>query len=775
MARLLSVETAQNLGFYSLLYLTQTLGTQNIDHEIEMVVVSNHLQNVTGEETIAPEKATTIGPVRVIPQEYNHIHCRIVDIVLPPSGSQAKAKVINQLLNELQHKSENKIIAYRGNFRWVKTFEPVRLEQSSVETLPFKQGGVYLITGGMGGIGLVFAEYLAKTAQAKLVLTRHSAFPERHEWEKWLTNHSEEDPTSSKIRKVQQWEELGAKVLVVNADVANQQQMAEAISLAQNQFGQINGVIHAAGVPGGGVIQRKTREIAERVLAPKVQGTTILEILLKEVPLDFMVVCSSNESLWGNFGQIDYCGANNFLDAYAQSKSADSDRLTISINWDSWQEVGMAVKAALAGSALITSLDEGILPQEGVEALNRILDNGMSQVLVSTQDLQYVIDQTGFLTQNQSAKSSLVELSERLELSETDDAPQSQIEKTIVQIWQEVLGIKNIGVNDNLFNLGGDSLAAVQLIAKLNKKLNVKFSVNSLLNYPTIKGLAELVSPSSQTQQKELPSCLIKLRNGSDQKKPLFLVHPVGGTAFVFQDLANNLDPAQPVYGIQVPEVDSKPQIFNTIEAMATHYIEAISTVQPKGPYHIGGMSLGGMIAYEMAQQLTKQGEEIGLLTLFDTAISNKLPTSINSDLEIMAYWLDSDKESNEGISLKILQSLEPNEQLRYFWQRSRIAKSMVLKDDVTMFRNFLDLFISMLRLGNKYAPTSYQGKVLFFVAEENDGFNRHHPEKDWLEFAEIVTEEIPGNHMTMMHHPQVDVIAQKLQKYLDQAELDLK
>ncbi|NEP08885.1 MAG: KR domain-containing protein [Symploca sp. SIO2C1] len=383
-----SVEIAQNLGFYSLLYLTQALGEQSLENEIAMLVVYNHLQNVTGEEIIAPEKATLIGPVRVIPQEYSNINCRSVDVVLPPSGSQDEEKLVSQLLNELQHKSEDTIIAYRNHHRWVQTFEPVRLEQPSKEKLPFKSGGVYLLTGGLGGIGLVFAEHLAKTVQAKLILTGRSTLPQRHQWEQWLTDHSEENLISSKIRKVKHLEELGAEVLVVPADVANLQQMSEAISLAQHQFGEINGVIHSAGVPGGGVIQLKTREIADAVLAPKVQGTAILEILLKDVELDFMVVCSSMESPLGHLGQVDYCGANNFLDAYAHSKSADSNRLTVSINWDAWQEVGMAAKALQQGSKLV-NLDEGILPQEGVDVLNRILNSSESQIMVCTQDIQY--------------------------------------------------------------------------------------------------------------------------------------------------------------------------------------------------------------------------------------------------------------------------------------------------------------------------------------------------------------------------------------------------
>ncbi|NET55353.1 MAG: SDR family oxidoreductase [Symploca sp. SIO2E6] len=339
-----SVEKANGLGFYSLIYLTQALGQQNLDNEMEMVVVSNGLQNVNGEETICPEKATLIGPVRLIPKEYNELHCRSVDVVLPPSGSEGK--VISQLLSEIQQKSEDKIVAYRGNYRWVEIFDPVRLEQSSQTPPQFQTGGVYLITGGLGGLGLVFAEDLAKAVRAKLILTGRSTFPQRSEWSQWLTDHYEEDPTSQKIKKIQEIEAQGGQVLVVRADVANKEQMAAAISQAQEQFGQINGVIHCAGALADSSIGKKTREMAERVFGPKIKGTLVLETLFKDAQLDFFIVFSSVSAINPNFGQVDHSAACNFEDAYVRYKSMTSSRLTISINQPAWKEVGAAVAAA---------------------------------------------------------------------------------------------------------------------------------------------------------------------------------------------------------------------------------------------------------------------------------------------------------------------------------------------------------------------------------------------------------------------------------------------
>jgi len=171
----IEIEKAQDLGFYSLLFLAQALGKQNVTDEIQIAVVSNHMQAVTGEEVLHPEKATVLGPVKVIGQEYPNLTCRSIDI--PLSENENDPKLIAQLQAELTSKSSDQVIAYRGEYRWVQTFEPVRLDKP-IDGIPrLREKGVYLITGGLGGIGLTLAEHLAKTVQAKLILTGRSALP----------------------------------------------------------------------------------------------------------------------------------------------------------------------------------------------------------------------------------------------------------------------------------------------------------------------------------------------------------------------------------------------------------------------------------------------------------------------------------------------------------------------------------------------------------------------------------------------------------------------
>ncbi len=339
-------EGALDSGFYSLLALAQALGEQGETDPLQINVVTDRMQQVTGDEEVSPEKATVLGPCKVIPQEYGHINCRSIDIVLPTGAGRDERRLVESLAAEFVAPSPDRVVAYRHGHRWTQTFESHPLERSAQESARLRPEGVYLITGGMGGIGLVLAEHLARTVRARLVLLGRTALPPSAEWPRWLAERGEHDATSRKIRKVQELESIGAQVLTAAADVSDLARMREVISEAEERFGPVDGVIHTAGVPGGGMIQLKTSEAAAAILAPKVQGTMVLGELFKHQSLDFMLLCSSRSAILGGFGQVDYCAANAFLDAFAHHYSSRSDTFTVSVDWDGWREVGMLVDTA---------------------------------------------------------------------------------------------------------------------------------------------------------------------------------------------------------------------------------------------------------------------------------------------------------------------------------------------------------------------------------------------------------------------------------------------
>ena len=501
-----AIAKTQELGFYSLLYLTQSLARQGITDSLQMQVISSNMQSVNGEETLQPEKATLLGICKVIPQEYPNIHCQSIDITVPKWGSWQADKLVDCLWQEITTPIAESIVAYRSNRRQIQTYEPMRFKSPTIDASRFKERDVYLITGGLGGIGLVIAEYLAKTFQARLVLVGRSTFPKREEWDHWLNAHEAENLVSQKIRKLQAIESFGADILVANADIADFELMTEVVSQAKNRFGVINGVIHTAGVAGGGIIQQKNALEADKVIAPKLYGTIVLDKVLQNMPLDFFAVYSSMTSIVGGFGQVDYCAANAFLDAFAHHKLTQPSPFTVSINWGAWQEVGMAAQTEIPlylKESRQEDLKQGILSLEGIEAFNRILSNNFSQVLVSPQDLG--ISWKPFANQGAIAETSKIrdkapQITRTLhprpaQLNSTYVAPSNETEKAIANIWQQILGIEKVGIYDNFFELGGDSLQGAQVIARLNQEFNTKIAAYNLYVAPTVSSISEIIAP----------------------------------------------------------------------------------------------------------------------------------------------------------------------------------------------------------------------------------------------------------------------------------------
>ena len=189
------------------------------------------------------------------------------------------------------------IVAYRHGHRWIETCIPLPLEEpASEQTLPLVSKGVYLIAGGLGSLGLVLAEYLAKTVQAKLVLTGRSQFPARAQWTEWLENHGKQGSTSCKILQLQKFEEMGAEVLVAKADVADLAAMTTVINDAESRFGKLNGVIHAVATDPLEIFHSisETTEIeCQQQFRGKVQGLFVLDAVLQDKSLDFCFLVSS--------------------------------------------------------------------------------------------------------------------------------------------------------------------------------------------------------------------------------------------------------------------------------------------------------------------------------------------------------------------------------------------------------------------------------------------------------------------------------------------------
>ncbi len=485
-------ENCQNLGFYSLLFLAQAIGKQDITSSINILVVTNDIYDITGVERLTPEKATVLGMGKVIPQEFPNITCRSIDVIIPTSGTSHENKLIDQLMAELTAKSSESVVAYRGHHRWVQTFDPVHLdEKTDALKTRLREGGVYLITGGLGGIGLELAQYLAQTVQAKLILIVSSAFPKKDEWETWLTTHDGQDKVSRKIQKIRTLEDIGAEVLVFSADVANEARMQAAIAQSIEHFGQINGVIHAAGLKLLSTIGELNRIESDKQLRANGHGLFVLEKLLQGIELDFCLLISSLSSVLGVLGMAAYPAAHLFTDAFVHKHNQENSVPWVSVNWDNWLTKDLAEQLATKPEI---STELFMTPEEGVEVFKRVLSlDTVTQIVTSTVDLNARIDQW---IQRKSVEANPVNspsLHSRPNLQSTYTAPRNEVEQTLADIWQEILGIEQIGIYDNFLELGGDSLLSIQITARANK-MNLRLTNQQIFEYPTIAELAEVAS-----------------------------------------------------------------------------------------------------------------------------------------------------------------------------------------------------------------------------------------------------------------------------------------
>ncbi|HEY1353607.1 MAG TPA: beta-ketoacyl synthase N-terminal-like domain-containing protein [Ktedonobacteraceae bacterium] len=500
------LEASQSQGFYSLLYLVQAIGALQASAPLQLLLLSNAMQDVTGLEALRPEKALALSFCKVLAKEYPSFICRSIDIELPQQGTRLPEWLLEQLQMEVSlPDTAEELVAYRGTYRWTQTFEPLRLEAAARENVPLKSQGVYLITGGLGGLGLGLADYLARSFRARLVLVGRSAIPERAEWSAWLATRSAGDAASSKIRQILALEELGAEVLYLAADVANEQQMRIVLARAHAHFGMLQGVFHLAGVPGEGLIQLKTREKVEQVLAPKVRGTLILADLLQQEPLDFLLLYSSSIVITGGLGEIDYTAANAFLDAFSaycqQRYTWPCQVIDWGVwRWDAWQQ-NLSTSPS-EGKSRIQQVREqyGLDFVEGEQALARMLASPLRRVAVLKQGLAVAVEQwtklssLAFLVQTTPVRPGQ-QGHTRPNLKNPYVAPRSADEKKIAAIWQEALGIEEIGIHDHFFELGGNSLVGMMVVARLQQEFQQELSVVSLFEGPTVSTLLRLIKP----------------------------------------------------------------------------------------------------------------------------------------------------------------------------------------------------------------------------------------------------------------------------------------
>ncbi|XOV81737.1 MAG: alpha/beta fold hydrolase [bacterium] len=345
----------QNQGFYALFYLAKALGKKSLDNPVALTILTNNAQSLNKKEYVVPEKATALGPSLVIPREMPNVRTKFVDTyTAPPKGKSTAKKMgreqleatASRLMQELHAPHENSVVAWREEVRHMRRLVK-RAPTQNTQGLPLiRKGGVFLITGGFGGIATAISDWLAQAFDAKIVLLSRTPLPKKEDWDRWLAEHPPTDSISSSIMRMRELDDAGVEVLQVTADVTVAEQMQSAQEQIIEKFGALNGIFHTAGTVSDSLIAMKTQREIEDVFAAKVYGTLVIADVFGSLPLDFVALFSSSSAFIAPQGQIDYVAANSFVNTFADTQSGLRDYPTIALNWGIWRDVGLVAPSS---------------------------------------------------------------------------------------------------------------------------------------------------------------------------------------------------------------------------------------------------------------------------------------------------------------------------------------------------------------------------------------------------------------------------------------------
>ncbi len=532
------LEQAQVQGVYSLLFLIQALNQVQVSQRpLSLYVISSYIQPISSAEEIAYKKAPILGLVKTIPQEMPWVNCRHVD--LPIDRVEMN---VDFILREIRVVQRDREVAYRDGQRFVPRLKKVDLQQEKMQGLPFKPEGMYLISGGLGGLGLEISRYLLKNFRARLLLVGRTPLPERSEWETCL---KQVDAVSQRVEAYRALEQLEGEVIYEAVDVCDLNSLQKVVERAKSLWQcELNGIVHLAGIYRENTVVEETRESLAAMFRSKMLGTWVLHQLIKNQKHGVFICFSSVAGFFGGAIVSAYSAANNFLDYFSHYQRYRSTLHHYSFAWSNWDGVG------LSRHYRIKELPRarGYQPMTPEQALNSFLiglHHDQGQLLVgligsnrhvrryvesesyqlqkltaylttqndslSFDELQALVIQDRFQTPSiceflKLRKMPMTEAGEidrdkLLVISEhtfqvIDDriSPRTELERQIASLWQEVLAVPQICVHDNFFELGGDSLMAVRLLSRIYGTFQVEMSLESLFEAPTVAGLATAVT-----------------------------------------------------------------------------------------------------------------------------------------------------------------------------------------------------------------------------------------------------------------------------------------
>ncbi|CAM4337192.1 type I polyketide synthase [Corallococcus exiguus] len=484
------LESGLATSFHGLLALAKAVGPGAAKTPVMLDVVTTGAQDVTGEEPLLPWQAAAVGASRVLPQEYPGFTVRAVDVTWPAPDESASGPWLERMVTELAT-GKDSVVALRGPYRHVEAFETIDVPASTEQT-GLKDGGVYVIVGGLGRVGLALAEQLTQAVKPKLVLLSRRTLPAPGEWDAWRAGHDAQDATSKAIDRMRALERSGAQVLALRADAGIPGQLDKALQVAETKFGRIDGVFYAAG--DGGMATRisvaeATPEATTPLLSGRFGGLTQLAEALSSRQPDFVVVQSSLTVVLGGMAVSAVAAAHAGMDAVATRQARLGGTRWYTVDWDVWG-VGEGFRP-----------DAVISPSEGFRLLRALLTQptgGRFLASLGSLEARRQVARDGASTSRAGGSASGKH--PRPPLANAFVAPRDETEEKVAALWQDLLGLESVGITDNFFELGGHSLLGVQLLSRIREAFQVELSMRALFESPTVEVMTVAIVEASASQ-----------------------------------------------------------------------------------------------------------------------------------------------------------------------------------------------------------------------------------------------------------------------------------
>ncbi|MDE7323600.1 MAG: SDR family oxidoreductase [Lachnospiraceae bacterium] len=467
-------------------------------------IITDRAFTITGDDNYlgGNYQSMLLGLCRTVEREITDIRCECVDIVKEEIADVLGSKQL--FIDKMCTNGDHVIVGIRKGLCFAGSHEKMIIQDDWETETHFRENGTYLLTGGCGALGSVITEYLVNEFNANVVLLVRHEFGDLNEW---IKNHRESDKNYNSIGKIKNLIENGANISIMSTDITDADVLQEVVTEVEKKYGSINGVFHLAGVKGGKLIQAQQRNETNDVFDGKVRGLQALDKVFASKKIDFMILFSSLLNYFGVPGQSSYISANTYLDGYAEkADEVYRGRKTISINWDNFSDFGMAAELNIYGKQqkdLAYSFRNGLLFTDCMKAIRIAMGKGRSHLLVSFKDMDKLKDhlkQKGMLSDIEVTSKAKKVFFERQELSTEYVEPRDEVEGFFAQVWSELFEIDKVGVKDNFYDLGGDSIIAIKFVTAVKDKYQI--GVGDVFKYLTIEGLARFVT-SGQDDIKE--------------------------------------------------------------------------------------------------------------------------------------------------------------------------------------------------------------------------------------------------------------------------------